>query len=42
VQEDGRVEGIVEIRNLFHEKFEDMAQELGSLERYIAVDGIGG
>lgn len=42
VREDGKVEGIVEIRNLFHEKFEDMAQQLDSLESYFAADGIGG
>jgi CBS domain-containing protein len=42
VREDGKVEGIVEIRNLFHERFEDMMGQLDSLEKYIAVDGIGG
>jgi len=42
VREDGKVEGVVEIRNLFHERFEDMTQELDSLESYIATDGIGG
>src|SRR5215831_2284478 len=42
VREDGGVEGIVEIRNLFHETVEDMAQQLDSLESYIATDGIGG
>jgi CBS domain-containing protein len=42
VREDGGVEGIVEIRNLFHEAFEDMVQQLDSLESYIATDGIGG
>ena len=42
IRDDGRVEGIVEIRNLFHEKFDDMTHELESLERYIATDGIGG
>jgi CBS domain-containing protein len=42
VSENGTVEGIVEIRNLFHEKFEDMIQQLDSLESYIATDGIGG
>ena len=42
VREDGKVEGIVEIRNLFHEKFEDMTQQLDSLESYFAADGIGG
>jgi CBS-domain-containing membrane protein len=42
VREDGKVEGIVEIRNLFHERFEEMTQQLDSLESYIATDGIGG
>jgi CBS domain-containing protein len=42
IRDDGKVEGIVEIRNLFHEKIEDMAQELDSLERYMASDSIGG
>jgi len=36
------VDGIVEIRNLFHERFEDLTQQLDSLESYIATDGIGG
>jgi hypothetical protein len=42
VRRDGKVERIVEIRNLFHERFEDMLQELDSLESYMASDGIGG
>jgi CBS domain-containing protein len=42
VTRDGRVEGIVEIRNLFHERFEDMNRQLDSLESYIACDAIGG
>ena len=42
VCEDGRVEGIVEIRNLFHEQIADMCQQLDSLESYLATDGIGG
>ena len=42
VREDGKVEGIVEIRNLFHDRLEDMTQQLDSLESYIATDGIGG
>ena len=42
IREDGKVEGIVEIRNLFHERIEDMTQQLDSLESYIATDGIGG
>jgi CBS domain-containing protein len=42
VREDGKVEGIVEIRNLFHERIEDINLQLDSLESYIATDGIGG
>jgi CBS domain-containing protein len=42
IREDGQVEGIVEIRNLFHERIEDISQQLDSLESYIATDGIGG
>jgi CBS domain-containing protein len=42
IREDGKVEGIVEIRNLFHERIEDMSQQLDSLESYISTDGIGG
>jgi CBS domain-containing protein len=42
VRDDGKVEGIVEIRNLFHERIEDVSQQLDSLESYIATDGIGG
>lgn len=42
IREDGKVEGIVEIRNLFHERIEDVSQQLDSLESYIATDGIGG
>ena len=42
VREDGKVAGIVEIRNLFHERIEDISQQLDSLESYIATDGIGG
>ena len=42
IREDGKVEGIVEIRNLFHERIEDATQQLDSLESYIATDGIGG
>ncbi len=39
---DGTVEGIVEIRSLFHERFEEMSGELDSLESFVAADGIGG
>jgi CBS domain-containing protein len=39
---DGTVEGVVEIRNLFHERLEALNRELDSLESYIAADGVGG
>jgi len=39
---DGSVEGIVEIRNLFHERFEDLNRGIESLGAYMAVDGMGG
>ena len=42
VQQGGTVKGIVEIQNLFHERFEDMTQELDSLAAYIGSDGPGG
>jgi CBS domain-containing protein len=42
VRKDGTVEGIVEIQDLFYERFEDMTQELDSLAAYIATDGPGG
>ena len=42
IAEDGTVEGIVEIRSLFHERFEEMNREMDSLESFIAADGIGG
>jgi len=42
VRDEGGVEGIVEIRNLYHETFEDLTHQLNSLESYIAADGIGG
>ena len=42
VQQDGTVKGIVEIQDLFHERFEGMTQELDSLAAYIGSDGPGG
>jgi CBS domain-containing protein len=42
IAQDGSVDGIVEIRNLFHERFEDLNRGIESLEAYIAADGIGG
>ena len=42
IAEDGTVEGIVEIRTLFHERFEEMNREMDSLESFISADGMGG
>lgn len=42
VHQDGTVKGIVEIQDLFHERFEGMTQELDSLAAYIGSDGPGG
>lgn len=42
VKDDGSVEGVVEIRDLFHERFEDLNQQLDSMEQYLAADGAGG
>ncbi len=39
---DGTVAGVVEIRSLFHERFEEMTGELDSLESFVAADSIGG
>ena len=42
INQDGTVEGVVEIRNLFHESFDDLNDQLNTLESYISVDGFGG
>jgi len=42
VDENGRVEAMVSIRHLLHDKVEHLTQELDSLEAFIATDGIGG
>ena len=42
VDAEGRVEAMVSIRHLLHDKVEQLAQELDSLEAFIAADGIGG
>ncbi len=42
VQQDGTVKGIVEVQDLFHERFENMTQELDSFAAYIGFDGSGG
>ena len=42
VDEAGRVEAMVSIRHLLHDKVEHLTQELDSLEAFIAADGPGG
>jgi CBS domain-containing protein len=42
VTTDGTVEGIVEIRSLFYERFEDLNREIDSLHAYYAADALGG
>lgn len=42
VRQNGTVEGIVEIQDLFYERFENMTQELDSLAAYISTDSPGG
>ena len=42
VDEQGRVQAIVSMRNLLQEKVTELHQQLDSLESYITADGIGG
>lgn len=42
VDADGRVEAMVSIRHLLHDKVDHLTQELDSLEAFIGADGIGG
>ena len=42
VDAEGRVEAMVSIRHLLHDKVEHLTQELDSLEAFITADGIGG
>ena len=42
VDENGRVQAIVSMRNLLQEKVDELHQQLDSLESYISADGIGG
>lgn len=42
VDPSGRVEAMVSIRHLLHDKVETLTQELDSLEAFIAADGPGG
>lgn len=42
VDAEGRLEAMVSIRHLLHDKVEQLAQELDSLEAFITADGPGG
>jgi CBS domain-containing protein len=42
VDEDGRLQAIVSMRDLLDEKVRELHQQLDSLESYITADGIGG
>lgn len=42
VDAEGKVEAMVSIRHLLHDKVEQLAQELDSLEAFITADGPGG
>ena len=42
VDDAGRVQAIVGMRNLLEEKVRELHQQLDSLESYITADGIGG
>jgi len=42
VNNDGTLAGMLSIRNLLHEKVEDLTDQLDSLEAYFTADGAGG
>jgi CBS-domain-containing membrane protein len=42
VDERGKAQAIVSMRNLLEEKVRELHQQLDSLESYITADGIGG
>ena len=42
VNTDGKLSGMLSIRNLLHEKVEDLTDQLDSLEAYFSADGAGG
>ena len=39
---DGKLAGMLSIRNLLHEKVEELTDQLDSLEAYFSADGAGG
>ena len=42
INNDGSLSGMLSIRNLLHEKVEDLTGQLDSLEAYFTADGAGG
>ena len=42
VNRDGRLAGMISMRNLLHEKVEELTDQLDSLEAYFTADGSGG
>lgn len=42
VNTNGEVEGMLSIRNMLHEKVEELTMQLDSLEAYFTADGSGG
>jgi CBS domain-containing protein len=42
VDDNGRIYGIVSMRDLLQQKVNDLEEQLDSLKSYIAADGIGG
>jgi CBS domain-containing protein len=41
-QSDGKILGMLSIRNLLHRRVEDLSHELESVDAYLTADGIGG
>jgi CBS domain-containing protein len=39
---DGKLAGMISIRNLLHDKVEELTDQLDSLEAYFTADGFGG
>jgi CBS domain-containing protein len=42
INNDGSLAGMLSIRNLLHQKVEDLTDQLDSLEAYFTADGAGG
>ena len=42
IDRDGKLAGMISIRNILHDKVEDLTVQLDSLEAYFTADGFGG